>query len=369
MEEKEKEKNTSKIEEISPDKIISYQNQSEKNKIKELNNQNIYEQYQKENIQSNIETKKESENKNQLNISQQNISNVNDTNGSNKNINNSGEKAKRHRRGKNEINERNYRCPDCDKCYLSGPALTTHRKTKHGYGNNGEKRNRGRPKKEGLNENSQNNPQNKFNCFFNDENRKPISLDQNINDKIINTDIIKEYLEKIFNQCKKELFKDIEQPENYSFYKLLMENWEKENPFSNPESFSALTKTGESSNKVQTFSLDQLFFLYLKEFSNKTNKDYFWFMIKFIVLFRECINTLRKNLVKKEDQSENNKLYTEIYNAETVPEICNDFFLEFMEPSSFFGLNKEELIELIQHFCYWLYLKQYTQSHLTLLDN
>ena len=48
------------------------------------------------------------------------------------------EKVKRHRRGKNEINDRNYRCPDCDKCYLSGPALTTHRKTKHGYGINGE---------------------------------------------------------------------------------------------------------------------------------------------------------------------------------------------------------------------------------------
>ena len=61
------------------------------------------------------------------------------------------EKAKRHRRGKSEINERNYRCPDCDKCYLSGPALTTHRKTKHGYGINGEKRARGRPRKECIN--------------------------------------------------------------------------------------------------------------------------------------------------------------------------------------------------------------------------
>jgi hypothetical protein len=41
------------------------------------------------------------------------------------------EKIKRDRRGKNEINDINYQCPDCDKCYLSGPALTTHRKTKH----------------------------------------------------------------------------------------------------------------------------------------------------------------------------------------------------------------------------------------------
>ena len=92
-------------------------------------------------------------------------------------------------------------------------------------------------------------------------------------------------------------------------------------------------------------------------------------MIKFIVLFRECINKLRNNLVKNEDKTEKKQLYTQIYNAETVPEICNDFFVEFMEPYDFFGLYKEELIELIQHFCYWLFSNQYAQSHLTLLDS
>ena len=75
------------------------------------------------------------------------------------------EKIKRDRRCKNEINDINYQCPDCDKCYLSGPALTTHRKTKHGYGNNGEKRARGRPRKDCINENITNNPHNKY-LFF-----------------------------------------------------------------------------------------------------------------------------------------------------------------------------------------------------------
>ena len=50
--------------------------------------------------------------------------------------NHNGEITKRHRRRKDEITDRNFQCPDCDKCYLSGPALTTHRKTKHGYDNN-----------------------------------------------------------------------------------------------------------------------------------------------------------------------------------------------------------------------------------------
>ena len=270
------------------------------------------------------------------------------------------EKIKRHRRGKNEINDRNYRCPDCDKCYLSGPALTTHRKTKHGYGNNGEKRARGRPRKDCINENLGNNPQNKFIFFFNEDHRK--AFDENI----INIDLIKNDLKIIFKQCQQELFKEIDNVEKYSFYKLIVENWEKEIPNLVQECFIATNKIEDPLTKIHSYNLDGIFYFYLKEFYKNVNVEYFWFMLKFIVLFRECINKLRANLVKKE---ESNKLYSEIYNSENVPEICNDFVLEFMEPYDYFGLNKDELIELIQHFCYWLNLKQYTQLNLSLLNN
>ena len=355
------EKDTTKKEEkaLEQEKLLENKKPND-----ELSNQNIYDQYQKD--QTNEAKKDETENIAQPpNLPQ----NTKDNNSQNVNNNNSIEKSKRHRRGKNEINDRNFRCPDCDKCYLSGPALTTHRKTKHGYGTNGEKRNRGRPKRDGLNDSTQVNPATKFNLFFNDEKRKNDSLDQTLNYKIITVDIIKENLQKIFNQCKNELFKDIPQVESYTFYPLIIENWDKESPFQEQECYRATNRVEEPSVKIQSYNLDELFFLYLKEFSKKTNKEYFWFMIKFIVLFRECINSLRKNMVKSEHQSENKQFYTQIYNAETVPEICNDFFVEFMEPYEFFGLYKYELIELIQHFCYWLYSKQYTQSHLTLLDN
>ena len=343
------EKETKMIEEIPKEQKEQKVIEGKKLESQELNNQTIYDQYKKDNNKVNTEKKEENGNENekennpQLNDIQKSITNENNTNLNNNIINNSVEKSKRHRRGKNEINDRNYRCPDCDKCYLSGPALTTHRKTKHGYGNNGEKRNRGRPKKDGQSESNQNNPLIKYNNFFIDEKRKP--LEQTLNDIIINTDKIKEFLQKIFNQCKKELFKDIEDLEKYSFYELIIQNWDKENPFPNQECFSAITKIGEPSIKVQNYNLDELFFLYLKEFSKKTNEEYFWFMIKFIVLFRECINKLRNNLVKNEDKTVKKQLYTQIYNAETVPEICNDFFVEFMEPYGCFGLYKEELIE------------------------
>ena len=276
---------------------------------------------------------------------------------------NNMEKIKRHRRGKNEISDRNYRCPDCDKCYLSGPALTTHRKTKHGYGNNGEKRSRGRPRKDCLNECIVNNPQNKFLYFFNEEHRK------SFDDKIIDVDIIKNDLRIIFKQLQKELFNEIDDVEKYPFYQLIVENWEKEEPNLVTECFNAINKLDEPLNKIQSYNLDGIFFFYLKEFYKNASIEYFWFMIKFIVLFRECINKLRANLVKKEEQSETNKLYSQIYNSEYVPEICNDFVLDFMEPFDYFGLNKDELIEIIQHFCYWLYSKQYTQLHISLINN
>ena len=288
--------------------------------------------------------------------------------------NTTNEKARRHRRGKNEVNERTYHCPDCDKCYLSGPALVIHRKTKHGYNTEADRKSRGRPKKDYQNENSGNNVLSKFENFLNNETRKPVSLDQTVNDKTITLNIIKENLDKIFKQCKNELFSNIEKIEDYNFYKLIMDNWEKESPELQTECYfdnSIRNKDKENcvNEKVNSLNIDGVCYLYLREFSKKTNKEYFWFMNKFIILFREFLNQTKKSVIKEEYKTENKKDYTQIYSPEGIAELCNDFFLDFMEPKKNFGLNQDELIELTQHFCYWLYHKQYTQNYLTLLQD
>ena len=168
------EKDTKIKEEIPKEQKEQKIIEEKKPELQELNNQTIYDQYKKDNVKANTEKKEEKvyenekENNPQPNDIQRSIAKENNTNHNININNNSVEKSKRHRRGKNEINDRNYRCPDCDKCYLSWPALTTQRKTKHGYGNNGEKRKRGRPKKDGQSENNQNNPLIKYNNFFND---------------------------------------------------------------------------------------------------------------------------------------------------------------------------------------------------------
>lgn len=63
----------------------------------------------------------------------------------NQNDNNS--KLKRKRRSKNDQEGRNYKCNECGKSYLSPPALTNHKKTKHATNNADFKRGRGRPRK------------------------------------------------------------------------------------------------------------------------------------------------------------------------------------------------------------------------------
>lgn len=273
------------------------------------------------------------------------------------------DKGKRKRRGKNEVSDRQYKCPDCPKSYLSLPALTIHRKIKHSYIIEAEGKLRGRPKKELQQENSMNSIQIKYNEFFKNETRRQSTeSDGNNNDNLINSDIIKNNLIQIYKQCKSEiLFSIFDKIEDYTFYKVLVEKWDKENPEICNENNNEKKKENTNNNlKNNSPILDDLFFMYLKEVSKKTNKDYFWFINKFIVLFREFIN-----ISKNED--EKNKEYTQAFGAEGIPEICNDFFLDFMEPKEFFGLNNNELIQLTQHFCFWLYTNKYSHSYLTLI--
>jgi hypothetical protein len=116
---------------------------------------------------------------------------------------------------------------------------------------------------------------------------------------------------------------------------------------------------------------DEIFYEYLKECSERANKEYFRFTFKFVLLFRECINKFKAEEVIK---TENGVIRTfcETNPAESAPDLCNEFITEFMENADFFGLNLDrerlELIEVIQHFCHWLFDKNYTTSRLTLLS-
>jgi hypothetical protein len=138
-----------------------------------------------------------------------------------------------------------------------------------------------------------------------------------------------------------------------------------ENPFF--KSIAGLWELNMEEMKPKTeLTCDEIFYVYLKEVASKTNREYFHFIFKFVVLFRECINKL-----KRSEKSEENLTpaleYSQTANAETVPDTCNEFITEFMDPNDYYGLDTGELIEAIQHLCFWLYFNQFTTSRLTLL--
>ena len=126
--------------------------------------------------------------------------------------------------------------------------------------------------------------------------------------------------------------------------------------------------------------IDSVMIEYLKYISFLTNQNQFFMMFKFIVLFRDSVNlnnikeldNKRRELLLKDTTQKFDvfsiKEYTTCFKAERLPEFANDYFA-FLEKSNNYGwesdLEKFELIELMQHFCFWLFSRKYTFSKLS----
>jgi hypothetical protein len=108
-------------------------------------------------------------------------------------------------------------------------------------------------------------------------------------------------------------------------------------------------------------SCDQIFASYIIQYFPLTNREYFIFLHKFVTLFRECINHFKPSDHPSSEHTQSNS-------ADGVPDLCNEFITEFMESNDNFRLETTELIEIIQHFCNWLYENKFTTSRLTLLS-
>lgn len=129
--------------------------------------------------------------------------------------------------------------------------------------------------------------------------------------------------------------------------------------------FRLIKEKNSKEDVIKERNCDDCFYDYLKMVSEKANQEYFLFAFKFCVLFRECVNKY------KAKDMESGMNYTEYRNADLVPDLCNEFITDYMEDSKYFGMDsiecKNEFIEIIQHFCFWLYDIGYTNSRLTLM--
>ena len=80
-----------------------------------------------------------------------------------------------------------------------------------------------------------------------------------------------------------------------------------------------------------------------------------------MLLFRECLNKVNKINVGGNE-------YSEVSNSEDAPEISNEFVTEFMDDENEFNISKEEVIDLTQNLCQYMYDNNFTCSKLSLIN-
>lgn len=221
------------------------------------------------------------------------------------------------------------------------------------------------------------NSEKKFKTFFEKETRrKP-------DNETLEAAKVEEVFKDIFYKYKSDLYfpDNIEEEPFYNLIKDLQN--QDSSKQQNTNDINALEKDIENnineSNQIndnnnieqqRQSNCDTAFIGYVKEFYSQTNYDYLHFLLKFVVMFRQCINKLKRTDTSDSQDKifvDPKNYYTQSNNAEGVPDMCNDFVTEFMEPKDYFGMDTMELIEIIQHFCHWLFIKNFTTSRLTLV--
>jgi len=116
----------------------------------------------------------------------------------------------------------------------------------------------------------------------------------------------------------------------------------------------------------ETSKCDEIFADYIVKVSKHTNEATTLKVLKFVFLFRECLNDLYKDKVKDNLDAH----FSEITNGEDAPDISNDFVTDYLETENEkYGFNKEDAIDLTQNFCQWLYDNNFTCSKLSLINN
>ena len=251
------------------------------------------------------------------------------------------------RKSKHEEEGRTYLCELCQKSYLSYPALYTHKKLKHENSNN-QGRGRGRPKKDQNEDIIEKNRYNPINItFFAKEGRTGKTSSKDI-DNCIKSAFLSLYSSEYSNRNNSRNMKNYKSLEEHSF----LDKFRKDN--------HDIYKNVIDIHEV----IDKVFINYLNKMSEFCNPIYFTELIKFVTLFREYLNIINKK--------ENNFEYTEIKDAENVPNYCNKFINKFLYPNgndTDFSFLKDDSIDLIQNICYWLYDNNFTSYKISLKKN
>ena len=134
------------------------------------------------------------------------------------------------------------------------------------------------------------------------------------------SNIVKNVFNSIYlGPYKSKLFS---QPKNYL-----------ENPILNNLATSSPLPNKQKNEKT----CDDAFYEYLNTFKDKANDNYFTLLLKFVLLFRECYDVSKNKENNGTKEAVTNKL-----TPEGLPDLCNEFYGEFMEPNNFFGIEDQK---------------------------
>ncbi len=136
-------------------------------------------------------------------------------------------------------------------------------------------------------------------------------------------------------------------------------------------------------------SADEILGQYLRDVASKTNELFYRMMIRFILLYRECLNEYgwqkkaeaecreAKQTLEEKNITARLATYRDIMsthefcginNAEVAPEICNEFVTTFLEKQKDVGLERLDSIDYTRNLCHWLFINGHTCSKLSMIN-
>lgn len=276
--------------------------------------------------------------------------------------------SRKKRAKKDDLNERKYKCHYCNKKYLSMPALCTHKKQKHSLSyipKEPEKSQKDKEEEAIKFEKAKK----KYIEFYNDENKISLFIDNtDPKEKIkqsFNSDLVLNFVNESSN------YENIEQ---HPFYKYIIENWDKDETKTEKKYFiqkiknNYVSKSNNRRFKKCNIPIDKIFLSYLKKLNKNLNNHYLHNIILFIISFRKFINHLKQAQITADIMKPGLNEFTQLFNASDMPEVANDFFNDFLPKYSGIINNeiRKDFIDIIQHFCFWLYDNNYSEGILSL---
>lgn len=194
-------------------------------------------------------------------------------------------------------------------------------------------------------------------------------MDTNSNIKAI-TDLIIEEFVRIAKEVKFDphsvFFRPQEKIEEDTFLKLLK--------FYNTSNFDKVNipKPNEKAKSM----IDNVLAVYLILIIEVTRDKFFLeLIVKFVFLFREYLNMTGWDYLAHlhsyglyDDLRIEGEFCSKV-NCEEIPELVNDFVVNFLQMEDKFSIHQKELVDITQNFCYWLFINELTNFKLAKLEN